>query len=507
MKRYIGEGFRFEILETLGVGGMGEVVKAYDTQLQEMVAIKTINSKFSKNDSVVKMFLNEAKTSLKITHKNVIRIRDILYFEENYYLIMEYIDGSDLKSWMKIHQEIELRDAKKMYDFLRPIFEALVDVHNYTIHRDIKPANIMIGKNNHIYLMDFGIATVVKGSKIADVIKDKNMYVGTPSYMPLEQQQGKNDIDSRVDIYAMGIIFYELLTKYKPSIKEIKPASYFNESVSSELDAILLKMLAQNPNDRYFSVVDIIKDLDSIFDGTFKIEKESISYKIGELNLDNFVTVKEGSFFRGSGLESKINVEKPRKRIYLDSYKISIYPVTNREYLEFLKDNKLDISEKIIELSSTKPNYPVTNVSWDDAILYCQWIGASLPTEAQWEKASKGTKSRIYPWGNEFNTNCLNIENSLGYTVDVESFKEGKSIYGCYQMSGNIWEWCQDDFVDNFYKQRESKKDNPISLTNSDIKVLRGGSYNFVQSSARSSYRYYGKRNHKDNSIGFRVVI
>ena len=505
MQKYIGEDDRFEIIKVLGEGGMGKVFKAYDTQLKEMVAVKSIHKKFSKNSTVINMFLNEAKTSLKITHKHVIRIRDILYFSGNYYLIMEFVDGIDLRGWMNKHPEIESRDAKLMYFMIRPIFEALIDAHQYTIHRDIKPANIMISKENHFYLMDFGIATVIKGSKITDVIKEKNIYVGTPSYMPIEQQRGDSDIDNRVDVYAMGVIFYELLTKQKPLKENIIFASHFNSTVGVELDRLLLKMLAFNREDRYANIIDIINDMDSLFSNNFK-EKKALINEGGELNLDNFVTIPEGNFFRGSGLESKIEVEKPRKKIYLDSYSISIYPVTNSEYLFFLKENNRE--DEILEnLSKEEPNHPVTSVSWDDAMLYCEWIGATLPTEAQWEKASKGVKNTVYPWGNEFNINLSNIENGLGQTVSVDSYKDGISSYGCYQMSGNIWEWCQDDFVDNFYKTRVSKKENPVAITNSDDKVIRGGSFNFVHSSARSSYRYYARRNHKSDSIGFRIVV
>jgi serine/threonine protein kinase len=505
MHKYIGEGERFEIIEVLGEGGMGKVFKAYDTQLQEMVAIKSIHTKFNKNNSVINMFLNEAKTSLKITHKHVIRVRDILYFLNNYYLIMEFVDGIDLKIWMKKNPEIESRDAKSIYLMIRPIFEALVDAHHYTIHRDIKPANIMISRENHIYLMDFGIATVIKGSKINDVIKEKNIYVGTPSYMPIEQERGDIDIDHRVDIYAMGVIFYELLTLQKPLKKNITLASYFNQSVTVELDRLILKILAFEREDRYSNVEKIINDMDTLFSND--IEEERLSIEVGgELNLENFVSISEGDFFRGSGLESKIDVEKPRKKIYLDAYHIGIYPVTNKEYLFFLKENNM-VESHIEKLCITKENHPVVGISWDEAMLYCAWIGGELPTEAQWEKASKGIKNSIYPWGNEFNINCTNIENSIGQTVPVNSYSEGISSYGCYQMSGNTWEWCRDDFIDNFYKKRESKKKNPVALTNSDTKVIRGGSFNFVHSSARSSYRYYAKRNHQNDNIGFRVVV
>ncbi|HHB94949.1 MAG TPA: hypothetical protein ENK88_07370 [Campylobacterales bacterium] len=506
VNRYIGEDNRFEIIDILGQGGMGEVFKAYDSKLHELVAIKSINKKFNNNRAVIDIFLNEAKTSLKITHPNVIRVRDILFFEGSHYLIMQFVDGIDLKEWMRLHKDIKDRDAKKMYEFIRPVFEALDYAHQYTVHRDIKPANIMLD-NENIYLMDFGIATVTKGSKITDVIKDSHKVVGTPAYMSPEQQKGLKDIDKRTDIYAMGIIYYELLTNQKPSKQDILLASYFNDSVNPQLDMIILKMLAFNQEDRYSSCSDIIRDMDALFIGKLDTKEIKIDTIKDDINQDRFTTVEEGNFYRGSGVESKIEVEKPRRKIYLDTYRISIYPVTNREYLEFLEKNGLDYKKEFKDIAKKRPNYPLTNISWDEAKAYCKWLGGSLPTEAQWEKASKGTRSRIYPWGNQFNDNYCNIENILGDSVSVDSFEDGISQYGCYQMSGNIWEWCLDDFDENFYKKRESKNLNPCCLTKSDTKVIRGGSYDFVKSSARSSYRYYAKRNHKDKTIGFRVVL
>jgi serine/threonine-protein kinase len=505
--QYIGESNRFKVLEILGEGGMGKVYKAYDNQLKELVAIKSISKKLNTDKAIISIFLNEAKTSLQITHKNVIRVRDILFFDNSYYLVMQFIDGFNLQQWMRINRDIKLRDAKKMYYLIRPIFEALEEAHKYTIHRDIKPANIMLDNNDNIYLMDFGIATVIKGSQIQDVIKKRRKIVGTPSYMSPEQIKGVEDIDNRSDIYSMGVVYYELLTNQKPSKDNIILASYFNESVTPLLDSIILKMLASKPNERYSSCSEIINDMDLLFSGALQVENKRTIKKPHSINYNNFVLVSEGYFHRGSGIESKIDVEKPRAKIYLDNYYIGIYPVTNSEYLEFLKVNGLKYSELFETMCQEKPNHPVTEVSWDDAMLYCDWIGGSLPTEAEWEKASKGTRSRIYPWGNHFKHLYCNIENSIGQTVAVDNFSNGVSQYGCYQMSGNIWEWCLDDFVADFYQKRKSKIANPISKTDSDIKVLRGGGFNFVKSAARSSYRYYAKRNHKDITIGFRVVL
>ena len=504
---YIGGNNRFEIIELLGKGGMGSVYKAYDTRLQEFVAVKSINSKYAQNSSVINMFLNEAKTSLSIIDKNIVRVRDVHVFNDDLYIVMDFIDGIDLKRWMVENSDIESRDAKEMYELIRPIFEALSSAHKITVHRDIKPANIMIDRDNRAYLMDFGIATVIEGSQITDEIKKRNLSVGTKNYMPPEQKNNANDIDKRVDIYAMGVIYYELLVGHKPDRDRVILASHFNSSVTADLDSLILKMLAPNREDRYADCFDIISDMEAVFNHTYRGKGETINGdSTGDIVEENFVTIPEGYFYRGSGLESTIQSEKPRAKIYLDSYRISIYPVTNSEYLEFLKANWLDYSIEFEYLCSQKPNHPVTNISWDETLHYCKCIGGELPTEAQWEKASRG-KGKIYPWGDKFNEIYCNIENRIGESVAVDSFESGVSPYGCYQMSGNVWEWCLDDYIDDFYKKRDSKSSNPIAVTESDTKVIRGGGFDFVKSSARSSYRYYARRNHKSDNIGFRIVL
>jgi serine/threonine protein kinase len=509
MDRCIGENGRFEIVERLGVGGMGEVFKAYDTQLKEFVAIKSIIGEYAKRQDIINLFLNEAKTSLQITHKNVVRVRDILHFNGNYYLVMQFIDGHSLRSWMKAHPNIESRSAKEMLKLIKPILEALSHAHKYTVHRDIKPENIMLNREGDIFLMDFGIAKVIKGSYIQDTIQEQSITLGTPAYMAPEQLQGVSDIDRRVDIYAMGVLLYELLTRIKPHRERVIIPSHFNDSVTPELDSIILKMLAKNREERYGECDEIVHDMELALGGAGGGSTSKVDInRGGSIDGSNFVLVPAGKFYRGSGPESKIDVEKPRRRIYLDSYYISIFPVTNLEYRAFLDANlEIQLPKDFDTICTQKPNHPVTDVSWDDAMLYCRWVGATLPTEAQWEKASRGVKGRRYPWGNEFRSNHCNIENIIGETVAVESFQVGVSPYGCYQMAGNVWEWCLDDFQPNFYGSREGRLDNPVALTDGDIKVLRGGSFNFVKSSARTSYRYYSRRNHRDSTIGFRVVV
>jgi serine/threonine-protein kinase len=499
---------RYEILEILGEGGMGIVLKAYDTILKEMVAIKTLHSKLANDKFIKNRFLNEAKLCLALTHPNIIRVRDVSIYNNIYYMVMEYIQGVELKS---ILPTLDISDIKSIYKLIRPILEALDYAHNYTIHRDIKPANIMI-KDNKAYLMDFGISKALEDSELQNHTIIGGM--GTKKYASPEQMFNANDVDKRTDIYSMGIMLYQLFTKKIPkntAVEQPEKPSNYNSKISPLLDNVILKMIESKPNMRQNNFKEVIDVLDNIIltMQTSQTQQELIDTKqdnkdIFDLDLNNMIRIPSGEFLRGSGLESKISIEKPRKTIFLDEFYISKYCVTNEEYNQFLKDTNYKVPKNFEENLKNKPNHPVVYVSYNDAKEYCKYKNVSLPTEAQWEKVAKGGKNFIYPWGNKFEINNVNIANTYNDTIPVDNLDNGKSVDGIYNLAGNVWEWCEDDFVDDFYKRAD--KNNPVAKENSEIKVLRGGSFDFIDNAARTSFRFHAHNTTCENNIGFRVV-
>lgn len=268
----IGSTFagRYQIIEELGRGGMGNVYKALDKELGEKVALKLLKPEIASDDRMIERFRNELKFARKITHKNVCRMFDLSKTEKTPYITMEYVSGEDLKS--SLRRMGPLHVGKAIF-IAKQVCEGLGEAHKLgVIHRDLKPQNIMIDKQGYAHIMDFGIARSTK----AKGVTTSGMMIGTPDYMSPEQVEGK-DVDQRSDIYAMGVILYEMVTGTTPfhgdtaitiALKHTreKPRDprELNDQIPVELSRLILKCMEKDKAKRYQKTEELFEVLDKI---------------------------------------------------------------------------------------------------------------------------------------------------------------------------------------------------------------------------------------------------
>jgi formylglycine-generating enzyme required for sulfatase activity len=222
--------------------------------------------------------------------------------------------------------------------------------------------------------------------------------------------------------------------------------------------------------------------------------------------------IPAGEFVMGSSNGEGYDNERPQHMVYLDAYYIDKYEVTNARYQACVGVGVCDAPQE--SSSSTRgsyfgnpeyADYPVIQVSWVQAEAFCAWEGKRLPTEAEWEKAARGTDGRIYPWGNEApDAGLLNYDGNVGDTKAVGSYPTGTSPYGVMDMAGNVWEWVNDWYGEDYYSV--SPRDNPPGPETGQRRVLRGGSWSNNGSFVRSAVRNLNLPDYWGNFYGFRCV-
>lgn len=258
----------YEIQRELGRGGMGYVYKAHEQSLQRVVALKVLPPHLASSPQFVKRFEREARSAARLSHPNIVTVFAVGSEGDYHFIAMEYVKGETVDQIVRERGKMDPREA---VDVIQQVADALAEAHrNDIIHRDIKPQNIMIDQSGRVKVMDFGLAKVMSGGS---ELTSAGTYLGTPTYMSPEQCQGK-DLDSRTDIYSLGIMFYEMVTGTLPFTADTplavmrkiidEPMPALTRSVTgvpSDIEYIIEKMAAKNPSARYSSAEDLSADL------------------------------------------------------------------------------------------------------------------------------------------------------------------------------------------------------------------------------------------------------
>ncbi|HEU5244879.1 MAG TPA: Stk1 family PASTA domain-containing Ser/Thr kinase, partial [Gaiellaceae bacterium] len=263
---------RYRIQRKLGAGGMADVYLAEDQELGRRVAIKILNSRHGNDDQFIERFRREAKNAAALNHPNIVSIYDRGEAEDTYYIAMEFLDGRTLKELIVSRGAAPINVA---VEYARQILSALRFAHRHGIvHRDIKPHNVLVDGEGRVKVTDFGIARAGTSQ-----MTETGSIVGTAQYLSPEQARG-GEVDPRSDLYSLGVVLYELLTGKTPfdgetpveiAMKHLstapKPPSKLRPEIPPELDMVVLRALAKNPDDRYQSADEMEADLERVARG------------------------------------------------------------------------------------------------------------------------------------------------------------------------------------------------------------------------------------------------
>ena len=263
---------RYEIVKSIGEGGMANVYLAVDLILNRKVAIKILRGDLANDEKFIRRFQREALAASSLSHPNIVEIYDVGEDNGNYYIVMEYIEGKTLKQLLKKRGHLTVGEA---VDIMLQITDGMVHAHDsYIIHRDLKPQNIMIQEDGQIKITDFGIAMALNSTQLTQT----NSVMGSVHYLPPEQASGKGST-IKSDIYSMGILFYELLTGVLPfkgdnaveiALKQMKEAipsvRKQNPNIPQSVENIIIRATAKNPKNRYNDTREMYNDLKTCLD-------------------------------------------------------------------------------------------------------------------------------------------------------------------------------------------------------------------------------------------------
>jgi formylglycine-generating enzyme required for sulfatase activity/tRNA A-37 threonylcarbamoyl transferase component Bud32 len=552
---------QYKIIDTLGQGGFGITYLAQDHKRKKQVAIKSLNVSFLKQRYRDKYgntegfgeflaaeqdkFNTEAMVLATFDHPHIVKVYPELFQENGLScMVMEYVKGKNLEQYLYANGVFS---ESAGLEIIKGIGEALGYIHdrNY-LHRDIKPANILLREeDNKAILIDFGLAREVNFAELMSLTNAK-----TPVFAPPEQFENRSNFTPALDIYALAATLYVIIAVHEPPFiplpspylnakimldmkMAIEPPQKYNSQISQKVNDAILKGMELDYQNRPQSITEWFKYLGIQSQNnhlkTFTFEVVTTNAKGSIINKRNhsanyfvedlgngvkleMVEIPAGTFYMGSpeNEAGRWDDESPQHQVNVPSFFIGKYPLTQAQYQAIMGNNPAYFKGA---------NRPVECVSWDDGVAFCQKLSQKtgknykLPSEAQWEYACRAGTTTPFYFGESITPDLVNYHGRYPYadapkgqyreqTTDVGTFPP--NAFGLYDMHGNVWEWCEDDWQEKYI----NTPINGSALINQSVyKLLRGGSWYILSADCRSARRNNLNLDDKDYyTLGFRVI-
>jgi formylglycine-generating enzyme required for sulfatase activity/tRNA A-37 threonylcarbamoyl transferase component Bud32 len=521
----LGDGYVVE--GRLGAGGFAVVFQVADVHLKRKLAVKVLSPDVIASHSVLERFRREAETVAQLSHPHIVKLHFIGQKDDLVYLVMEMIDGGSLADRLQRERMLPIDDAARIFG---EVASALAHAHKRgVVHRDIKPQNVLLdSESGRALVTDFGIARTAEGGSLTAT----GMVVGTPAYLSPEQVTGEAS-DHRADIYALGVMAYEMLAGCAPFtgptptavlMKRLggppEPLRSIRKDVPESLEELVDACLATNPEERIQNAADIARALTghSPVSGAHttsvrrqlpkRTGKKSNAGMMGlaagiilAAGIAAYVVAMRNSSEQGQpavtrpavdsgmvplpagtytvGSDTGPAIIRPARAVQLQAFGIEATEVTVADFNRYLQARGLPAPWATMPDSAL----PVTGVLYAEAMNYCAWRhpdGGRLPREEEWEAAARGSAGRSFPWGSAWNANAANTQTAnRGRPAPVGSYPEGRSPEGIFDLIGNVWEWTASAY-------------RPYGDTTSGAPqyyVIRGGGYNALDRVSTATFR------------------
>ncbi len=532
---------KYELQEFLG-GGMSHVFKAQDTVIGRLVVVKILTQDGCNDPETKARFLQEVRLAGNIQHDNVVNIFDYGEEQGRPFIVMEFLRGEDLREAIR-HGRTGNIQAK--LNLALQIGRALEYIHSLKIiHRDVKPENVRVDAGGRVKLMDFGIAKSALNMNLTQA----GMAIGTPFYMAPEQVTGK-PITDLVDVYAFGMMFYELLTGARSISGDTMERIFYMilhqpcESGPMEeagappaVISLVQRCTAKNAEQRPQSFTAVCAELESIIADASaaptrqqavvppppRKNKAWIVAVIALLLLAGgggyytwlrqgareqkmiatptgvMVYIEDGAYLSGA----------EKKNVTVPAFFIDREEVSNRHYAEFAKAIHHPLPK---DFAAAKSDLPVVNVTIVDARAYAQWAGKRLPSADEWEKAARGTDGRTFPWGEQNEAMRANVADNpspahRAMPVDAR-FSNSLGAYQVYNIIGNVLEYTEGAVTPKAIAVERFTNAVAPPLTSADKWCfIRGGSFKTSLADSAAFESAYIPERFSSDDIGFRCA-